>query len=164
MVHLQSGMAVGGIDVESSRSSSKTHKRSIFLVKTDSKPEKSKQIGFEVRLEIVILKNSEFDKPIRNIISTKQNDVVACNWHNKFYLVSLQGLKLIEVELKLSIVKMIFVPFLFNHLNFLLLADNGEIIRIGIESYGESLGAELNPVKACNSKDLLLVEDGKTKF
>ena len=89
---------------------------------------------------------------------------MACNWHNKFYLVSLKGLKLIEVELKLSIVKMAFVPFLFNHLNFLLLADNGEIIRIGIESYGESLGAELNHVKACNSKDILLVDDDKTKF
>jgi hypothetical protein len=62
--------------------------------------------------------------------------VAACTWSNKFFLISLQGFKLIEVELKSIISKVITVPFLFNHLNFVLLLSNGDIVRVGIECYG----------------------------
>jgi hypothetical protein len=106
----------------------------------------------------------EADKPIKNLKSTKQKDVLACSWSNKFYLISVQGFKLIEVELKPCIGKLFTVPFLFNHLNFIVLAENGEIVRIGIESYGESLGAELNPVKNCDAKDCITVESVSSKF
>ncbi len=70
--------------------------------------------------------------PLKNIKPTKEKGVIACTWSNKFFLVSLQGFKLIEVELSSNISKVIGVPFLFNHLNFLILLNNGDIVRVGI--------------------------------
>lgn len=90
--------------------------------------------------------------------------MVACSWSNKFYLLSLQGYKLIEVELKHTLTKILAVPFMFNHLNFLVLIATGEVVRIGIESYGQGLGAELNSIKTCLSNDCVLGHDKTPKY
>lgn len=74
--------------------------------------------------------------PIKNIKLTKEKDVIACTWSNKFFLISLQGFKLIEVELASTIDKLSAIPFLFNHLNFLILLSTADIVRVGIECYG----------------------------
>lgn len=112
-----------------------------------SKDQKGRILSVEVRLQVVSGTHKEISKPINNVKSTKQKNVVACTCNNKFYLVSLQGYKLIELELKSPISKLMTIPFLFNHLNFILLTEGEEVIRVGIECYGQSLGAQLNQVR-----------------
>ena len=109
-----------------------------------------------MRLQVVTIQG-ENKSPITNIKSTKQKDVVACTWNQTFFLISLQGFKLIEVELKSTINKLIPVPFMFNHLNFIMLLKNGDIVRVGIECYGQGLGAEVSQLNAAHASDCILV-------
>jgi hypothetical protein len=70
---------------------------------------------------------------------TKQ--LLACSCLNNFYLINLSGHRLIEVQLKSPITRIIPVPFLFNLFNFIILNSQGELIRLGVESYGSTLGS-----------------------
>lgn len=103
--------------------------------------------------------------PISNISPTKIHEIVACNCGPNFYLVSIKGFKLIEVKLASSINQIVEVPFLFNELNFIVLLNNtGEVIRVGMESYGEKLGTEINQVSSDFSKDCITFSSPISRF
>ena len=57
------------------------------------------------------------------------------------------GQKVIEVQLKGTISRLLHVSFPFNLFNFILMTKKGEIIKLGIESYGETLGSELQRLR-----------------
>jgi hypothetical protein len=69
------------------------------------------------------------------------NSYLACSCLETFFLFDGQGNKLVEVQLKVHITSLRPIPFPFNLFNFGLTTTAGELIRLGVESYGHTLGS-----------------------
>lgn len=143
MVEAKDGLYLAGLDVPRKEHHKPCLTRKIYkLAHNLTHIIQTSAVNLERTLEVTTLPKHTPDTIVSNIIAPS-HDLLACSCGAVFYLLTTSGQRLIEVQLKSHITSLFPIPFLFNLYNFVLLNREGEMVRLGVELYGQTLGSEV---------------------